>query len=160
MEQKKWKVSLAAKVLGGAVFLTVFIFNAVTFIEKDGGSFSLNSLKAYAQTGGGGSEELAPCNDPNTEGCSAKLLTTEDCSKPYVKTQYYNSFNQLVGASLYIDGHFTSSYGTAYTPPGGHSIVLNGFIGGTITKLACPMGTTVKGCYPNSSDCILSQQEV
>jgi len=157
MEQKKWKFTLAAKVLGGVVFLAVFIFNAVIFIEKDDGSFSLNSLKAYAQTGGGGFEELAPCNNPDTEGCSAKVLTTEACSKPYSKTKYYNAFNQLHGEKLYIDGHFVSSWGNLW---GTSTMTENGFIGGTITTLACPMGTTVRGCYPNRFDCILNSTEV
>lgn len=56
MKKNEKTISLAAKLIVGAAFLGVFALNVFTFVEKDGASLSLESLKAYAQTGGSGSE--------------------------------------------------------------------------------------------------------
>lgn len=56
MKKNEKTMSLAAKLIVGVTFLGVFVLNVFTFIEKDGSGLSLESMKAYAQTGGSGSE--------------------------------------------------------------------------------------------------------
>jgi hypothetical protein len=56
MKKNEKTMSLVAKLIAGATFLTVLILNVFIFIEKNDSGLSLESLKAYAQTGGSGSE--------------------------------------------------------------------------------------------------------
>lgn len=56
MKKNEKTMSLAAKLIVGAAFLGLFVLNVFTFVEKDGSGLSLESLKAYAQSGGSGSE--------------------------------------------------------------------------------------------------------
>jgi len=57
MKNQNNKGRLIAKVLGGLLFLGVFIFNVMVFVQNDKstGNLSFASLKAFAQTGGSGS---------------------------------------------------------------------------------------------------------
>jgi hypothetical protein len=57
MEKKQKTMGLAAKLIVGFTFLGVFILNVFLFVKKDGSGFSVESLKAYAQTGGSNNEE-------------------------------------------------------------------------------------------------------
>ena len=57
MKKNNTKLNLAARLIGGALFLGVFVFNAVSFVQTDGAGISIHALKAYAQTGGTGNEE-------------------------------------------------------------------------------------------------------
>jgi hypothetical protein len=55
---KKAKANLMTKkLLGGIIFLAVFVLNIVLFIQSDQGSISIKTLKAYASTGGTNNEE-------------------------------------------------------------------------------------------------------
>lgn len=62
MKETKQTIALVAKVIAGIGFLGVFILNVMLFVNTDKRSFSLETLKAYAQTGGSGNEEETSTN--------------------------------------------------------------------------------------------------
>jgi hypothetical protein len=57
MKKNKTTISLVAKVIGGTLFLAVFLFNVGSFVKKDAGGVSITALRAYADDGEGGDEE-------------------------------------------------------------------------------------------------------
>lgn len=103
MEKSKKTVSLVAKIIVGVTFLGVFFLNALMFVQTDGNSFSIESLKAYAQTGGTNNEEeegsrqyedISVVNQTNVWPCEGYIpgepediiydgLVTETCTGRY-----------------------------------------------------------------------------
>lgn len=57
MKKNKTTINLVAKLIGGTMFLGVFLFNLASFVKTDASGISFSALKAYAQSGGTGNEE-------------------------------------------------------------------------------------------------------
>ncbi|ADY50869.1 hypothetical protein Pedsa_0284 [Pseudopedobacter saltans DSM 12145] len=102
MKKQKKAIPLVAKVIGSAVFLFVFIFNIMMFVQKNSNTsnLSLESLKAYAQTGGENGEggEGGGENSTCPEGLSKGDYSSVQLGEPYQwwnpsEGKYYTCYN-------------------------------------------------------------------
>lgn len=94
MINKKRTIPLAAKVIGGIAFLTVFALNLTMFVQKDvkTGDVSLASLKAYAQESGG---------EPGFY--NQYILTNQQCYGGYIGNFYWDtSYYGCPGSSTMV----------------------------------------------------------
>jgi hypothetical protein len=57
MKKQNKSIGLVTRLFGGAMFLGVFMLNIVLFVQSNNGGLSIETLKAYAQTGGTNNEE-------------------------------------------------------------------------------------------------------
>jgi hypothetical protein len=86
MKKNKTTISLVARLIGGTLFLTVFLFNIGAFVKKDVNGVSVETLRAYANDGENGNEESVPKDyesalDVTTTETSSVIVNGKTCTK-------------------------------------------------------------------------------
>jgi hypothetical protein len=109
MKKNKTTISLVAKVIGGALFLAVFLFNVGSFVKKDAGGISITALRAYADDGEGGGEEVDDAyesrDEIETETKSTRINSAgKVCTKIKIATDIVcNGSGQLVCFPMHVE---------------------------------------------------------